>query len=289
MRIFHIPKKQLGQGLVEFALTVPFVLAIFLSLLVFAHYCFTYFTVVSASRDAARWGAAVGTSANGIPRYNDCDEIKAAAVRTGGIVGVKADQINISYDHWENGVFNPHISDCPYDEAQLNDRIIVEVWVDYTPLTTVVAIPPFKSIVHFPPFQLSAITKRTIVLKLPVGVIPTTGPLEPLTYISISPSPDAEAISSITGEEQTFNITVTANDDSLPTGTLTFKDLTTGQNSSCGASFSPPSPAGSAKSCSFTFIDVGSHTLMVDYTPTGQYIGAFPETLLWVVLPEDSP
>jgi hypothetical protein len=279
MRIFHIPKKQLGQGLVEFALTVPIVLVLFLGIIGFAHYCFTYFTVVSASRDAARWGAAVGTSANGFPRYNDCDAIKDAAVRTGGVVGVKADQINISYDHWENGLLTSPVSSCPYDDAQLNDRIIVEVWIDYTPLTTVVNIPPFR---------LSAITKRTIVLKLPVGVIPTTGPIEPLTYIFISPSPDAEAISSITGEEQTFNITVTANDGSVPTGTLTFKDLTTDQNSSCGASFSPPSPAGSSKSCSFTFIDVGSHTLMVNYTPTGQYIGALPETLLWVVLPEDS-
>ncbi len=259
----------------EFALVIPVLLIIVLGIVAFGHYFFTYFTVVSASREAARWGAAVGVSTNGEPRYKDCQAIKDAAVRVGQVAGVRADQINISYDHWENGVFSSPISDCPYD-AVLNDRIVVEVWIDYAPVS------PFFDI---PSFRLTAITRRTIVMDLPVGVVPPGGPIEPLTYINIVPSPDEGAISSKVEEEQTFNITITASDSTVPPGTVTFKDMTTNQFSSCGTSFSPPSPAGSAKACSFTFDGVGAHTLMVNYTPTGQYIGALPETLMWVVLP----
>ena len=104
----------------------------------------------------------------------------------------------------------------------------------------------------------------------------------------MEPSPDAGTISSKTGEEQTFNIYVTASDNAVPPGTVTFKDMTTDQFSSCGKSFGPPSPAGSAQACSFTFDGIGAHTLMVNYTPTGQYIGALPETLLWIVLAKNS-
>ena len=162
-----------AQSMVEFALTVPIILLIILGIIGFGHYFFAYFTVVSSSREAARWGAAVGTSTNGGPRYKDCDAIKDAAVRVGEVVGVKTDQINISYDHWENGLLSSPISGCPYD-AKLNDRILVEVWVDYKPIS------PF---INIPSFRLTATTKRTIVMNLPVGVVPTTGPIEPLTYI----------------------------------------------------------------------------------------------------------
>lgn len=274
----HASGVKKAQSIVEFALAVPIILLIILAIIAFGHYFFAYFTVVSSSREAARWGAAVGTSTNGGPRYKDCNAIKDAAVRIGEVVGVRADQINISYDHWENGVLTSPISNCPYD-ANLNDRIIVEVWIDYKPISPFIDIPSFR---------LTASTKRTIVMNLPVGVVPTTGPIEPLTYIHVEPSPDASAISSKTGEEQTFNITITASDNTVPPGTVTFKDVTTDQFSSCGETFSPPSPAESAQACSFTFDGIGAHTLTVNYSPTGQYIGALPETLLWVVLAKNS-
>jgi len=276
--VHELQEKSSGQGMVEFALVITILLFIILGIVAFGHYFFAYFTVVSASREAARWGASVGISENGTPRYKDCTSIQQAAVRIGQNVGVSTDQVNITYDHWENGVFSSPISDCPYD-ARLNDRIVVEVWMDYKPIS------PFFEI---KPFRINAITRRTIVMDLPVGTIPDTGPLEPLTYIVVVPSPDDSAISSKVTGEQAFKITITASDNSVPTGTVVFKDLTENQFSGCGASYNPPSPAGTAKTCSFTFNQVGAHTLEVDYSPTGAYIGAEPQRIMWVVLAKNT-
>jgi hypothetical protein len=113
-----------------------------------------------------------------------------------------------------------------------------------------------------------------------VGVVPTGGAAIPTTSLQIIPSPDAGATSSKHKETQVFILQLTASDGSTPTGTLTFKDATTNENSSCGASFSPTS---GGAGCSFTFNKLGAHNLVATYTPSGIYIGVSPVNKVWVV------
>src|SRR5512133_1033593 len=82
------PRLQTAQGIVEFALVLPILLMLILGVFAFGHLFFVYSMTVSASREAARYGAAVGVTPNGIPRYRDCREIRNTATRIGGIVGV---------------------------------------------------------------------------------------------------------------------------------------------------------------------------------------------------------
>lgn len=259
-----------GQSMVEFALALPVLLLIVFGIIGFAHFFYVYFTVVSASREAARWGTAVGTSTNGMPRYKDCAAIVDAAVRVGALAGVDDSSVQVRYD---KGPGDANNFTCPYDPEPF-DRIKVSVTVDYTPLVPLVQLPSFP---------ITATTKRTIMLARNVGEEPTGGAVQPMTMITLVPDPDPTATSSKTGQVQNFKVIVTASDGSAPTGTVTFKDTTTGQNSSCGASFSPPSPAGTAKVCSFTFNTIGAHNLVVEFVPTGPYIGPTPLTLVWMV------
>src|SRR5512138_3072188 len=80
-------KLQTAQGIVEFALVLPLLLLLILGIFAFGHLFFSYSSVVSASREAARWGAAVGGDGTST-RYQDCDAIRQQAVRVGGFAGV---------------------------------------------------------------------------------------------------------------------------------------------------------------------------------------------------------
>jgi hypothetical protein len=89
-----------AQSMVEFALVLPILLLIIFGIIGFGHLFFSYSMVVSASREAARFGAAVGLTDRYIPRYRDCVEIRETAARTGALAGVQntAASVQINYD-----------------------------------------------------------------------------------------------------------------------------------------------------------------------------------------------
>ena len=69
-----------AQTMVEFALILPILLMIIYGLLEVGRLIFIYSTVVSASREAARYGSATGLNvAGGDARYRDCAGIQVAA------------------------------------------------------------------------------------------------------------------------------------------------------------------------------------------------------------------
>ena len=59
---------------------------------------FTYSSVNSAAREAARYGIAIG-EVGADQRYYDCDGIEEAGLRIGRYAGMTASDISISYDH----------------------------------------------------------------------------------------------------------------------------------------------------------------------------------------------
>jgi Flp pilus assembly protein TadG len=138
-------KSKAGQGMVEFALTLPLLMLLMLGIIEFGRPLFTYSAVTTAAREAARYGSAAGGLDTTINNYQDCDGIRAAAARIGGLAGVEnsAAGVSIAYDSGPGG---PAISGgCPVGgtgpEPHLGDRIIVTVTTTYQPIVPLVNLP----------------------------------------------------------------------------------------------------------------------------------------------------
>jgi hypothetical protein len=147
---------QKGQGMVEFAIVLPILLLLILGIFAFAHLFFTYIVVNSAAREGARLGAAVGYSANSLPHYRDCSEIRNAVMRIGRTVGVNNDsQINIVYTR---GASQTQLTSCASgsgtdccpaggagpSDIQSADQLKVSINLTYTPAFPIVKLPTFN-------------------------------------------------------------------------------------------------------------------------------------------------
>lgn len=165
--------------MVEFALVLPVLLLLILGIIAFGHLFFVYSFTVAASREAARWGSAVGLTSSGLPRFRDCDAILDTAVRVGGMAGVRPENTVIEYDHGPDS--GAAYDDCPVGgegpDVTLSDRILVTVNVNYKPIVPLVSIPDIP---------LSATTARTIIRGLPVGEAPTIPPTCISTFFDIT-------------------------------------------------------------------------------------------------------
>ena len=94
-------RKESAQSTVEIALILPILLLVVLGIMEMGRMLFFYSSVVSASREGARYGAAVG-DINGVPFYEDCDGIRAAALKAGAFAGLDDGDIEIFYDNGIN-------------------------------------------------------------------------------------------------------------------------------------------------------------------------------------------
>jgi len=125
-----------GQALVEFALVIGLVVILILGVVDLARLVATYSAAVTASREAARFGTALGDSGAGVPQYVDCAGIRQAArAVTSGLLTLPDDRIRISYD---NGSGTARSKACPphglgpsASEIARLDRIVVEVTVTF--------------------------------------------------------------------------------------------------------------------------------------------------------------
>ncbi len=154
-----------GQSMLEFALTLPIVLALIFGIIEFSRFMFFYSTVATASREAARFGATVEGDLYGSPRYIDCEGIKSEAVRVGRLVGVTAADVEIFYDQGPSDS-GPYPA-CPVDPDYiiLGDRVVVRVNATFKPLGVIVNIPSFPVLTT---------SKRTIVMNVPIGPVSTS-------------------------------------------------------------------------------------------------------------------
>jgi len=199
MQVLRSNDKQNAQGMVEFALVLPILLLIIFGIFAFGHLFFTYSSVVIASREAARYGAAVGLSENGKARYVDCDAIRQAAANLGRFAGVTADaaHVEVLYDSGPDDPNAPRVCTSTTDPSsiKLGDRIIVRTKVTYKPI-----VP----LINLPTLPLVAETKRTLIKELPVGQAPTAeSPCQTQTTLNAVP------VSSVTGELVNFTASLT--------------------------------------------------------------------------------
>ncbi len=147
-------RKHRGQALVEFALAFTVFLLVLLGIVEFGRLLVAFSSVYAASREAARYGAAVETA-------NDCADIEAAAVRVGAFGGVQASHVVISYPD------NAACTGCPCTSVGMGDRVEVTV------------ATPFQFIVlNFKTINISSFTSRSIIKGVqiqPAIPLPTAG------------------------------------------------------------------------------------------------------------------
>lgn len=155
-----LKRAQIGQGILEFALVLPIVMLLILGIIEFGRLMITYTAISSASREAARYGAAVGDDGPGtLPRYEDCVGIREAAKRVArAFLPMEDSSITIQYDE---GPGTAVYSTCspPLGAVQLGHRIVVKISATYEPL-----IP-----LGFGNFDVVSETRRTIVREVVVN------------------------------------------------------------------------------------------------------------------------
>jgi hypothetical protein len=147
-----------GQGLVEFALILPALLLVIVSIIDFGRLMFTISSVSSASRDAARYGASVGTDNFGIAHYQDCTGIRKSVQRLSYFTEL---EIVIEFDEDGPGGV-PEVRYCPVGldsdptiVATLGSQIVVKATGNYRSLV-------LSGVFKLPPIPVISENRRTI-------------------------------------------------------------------------------------------------------------------------------
>jgi hypothetical protein len=147
-----------GQGLVEFSLIVPLLLVVIVSIIDFGRLMFTISSVASASRDAARYGASVGTDAFGIAHFQDCSGIRGTVERISYFLEL---DIVIEFDEDGPGGAQPEVY-CqpsldadPTVDATLGSQIVVNATGNYRSLV-------LSGLLNMAPIPVSSESRRTI-------------------------------------------------------------------------------------------------------------------------------
>jgi hypothetical protein len=178
---FNDRGRSIAQGMVEFALALPILLLLIMGIIEGARLLFIYAIVSSASREGARYGVGVGDNKTGIPQYDDCANIRAAAERVGSIAGISSNNITL-YKLPNPTVAYPFPSPVPYcpnnSPSGLNfgngDRVQVRVSVPYNPIVPLV---PFGNL------TVSSSNARTVIdnVLINASTTPYFGSYDPFT------------------------------------------------------------------------------------------------------------
>jgi Flp pilus assembly protein TadG len=160
----HVGKK--AQSMVEFALTIPIFLVMMLGVIEAGRLMYIYTILTAAGREAARYGAGIAslTSSPSTPLYNDCDGIKAAAIRIGSFAGIIPSDIHIYHDTGPDTASTEYCtSTSPTATFGTNDRITVKISMSFSPI-----VP----LVNLPSFPLQSNNSHTILMGAKVAVTP---------------------------------------------------------------------------------------------------------------------
>ncbi|HSL27985.1 MAG TPA: TadE/TadG family type IV pilus assembly protein, partial [Anaerolineales bacterium] len=219
------PQKSRAQAMVEFAIVLPLLLLLVYGLIEAGRLLFMYSTIVTATRQASRYGSATGqggdyTAAGGpnnsnVPRYQDCYGIRLAAQRVDFLNSFADSNITIEYDSGPGtGIDDTCDGDAdtgvtPSDQNE--SRIAVTIDGNYFPI--VPRIVPFleRSVANNNPIR--ATSARTIIIGIQIEVtsppgsgVPTSGTSSLALTMTASQNTFAFA-----GETINFTYTLTNN------------------------------------------------------------------------------
>jgi hypothetical protein len=187
------PKKNKAQAMVEFAIVLPMLLLLLYGILEAGRLLFIYSTVVTASRQAVRYGSATGQGLDytsqggpdnsGLPRYQDCYGIRLAAQRVDFLNAFNDDDIIIQYD---NGPASSPTTFCDgstnnFDPAGNSQRLLVTIDGDYLPIVPRIVGFLERSDANTPPNPIQAQSARTVLVSVSIFV---TAPTQPFVAIT---------------------------------------------------------------------------------------------------------
>jgi len=153
-----------AQAMVEFALVLPVLILLVYGMIEVGRLIFMYSIVVTASREAVRYGSATGLP-GGSFMYQDCNGIIAAAQNVDFLSSFEDSDIIISYD---NGPGTSDFSNCPPAAIETGDRIKVQVSAQYAPITPLIPLEPFV---------ITSSSARTIIQE--IRIVGTGTPIPP--------------------------------------------------------------------------------------------------------------
>lgn len=259
-------RRTIAQAMVEFALALPILLLVMYGLIEAGRLLFMYASVVSASRQAVRYGSVTGDNGSGTPYYRDCAGIRDSAKRLGFLQRFQDSDILISYDTGPGGA-SIGGNDCVVAAGHPvnGDRIRVQVSTEYSPI-----VP----LVPFDPFTITSAGIRTLLVGISVqvqnpGVVLPPGSSSSAIGIRKESTPTSYDHE---GENITYHYTVT-NLSTNPAENLTVND-SLGIAVSCGNQTIPP--AGSVLcSASYTILqaDIDRGTVTNIATATADVLG----------------
>ncbi len=169
------PSRMGGQGMVEFALAFPVFLLLMFLVIEGGNLLLIYSSVVSASREGARYGA-------GTNHFTDTAGIRDAAKRAGVFAGLTDGNILITYDEGSSiystkpdcsGLYvgNVKVTPQPFSSVNYGDRIIVYINKSPNPITPGL---------HYPNgFCFQSWNAHTYINNIPGSGIPTATPTSP--------------------------------------------------------------------------------------------------------------
>ena len=249
-----------AQAVVEFAIALPILLLIVYGLIETGRLLFIYSSVNNASRQAVRYGSTTGDGPNGVPRFEECAEIRAAAQSADFLNAFDDNDIVITYDTGDATPITGNTYDTcdgsgisggstTIDKIAENPgmRITVTIDADFNAL--------MPNIVPFLSRTFTAISSRTLLQS--VEVLPDLEDSE--TFIT-SDDPDASEI----GEKVTVTVLVTG-PTLIPTGSVI---VTADDGTTCSIDDLLSDGTGS---CEMTFTTAGSKKITASYSGDSEY------------------
>jgi Flp pilus assembly protein TadG len=134
------PKKNKAQAMVEFAIVLPILLLLLYGLLEAGRLLFIYSSIVTASRQAVRYGSATGQGnvSTTVPRYQDCAGIRQAAQRVDYLNAFEDEDIIIQHDTGPGSTATTFCTglaaDPSFAPTSNNSRLVVTIDGNYYPI-----------------------------------------------------------------------------------------------------------------------------------------------------------
>jgi Flp pilus assembly protein TadG len=151
--------RQLGQGLVEFAIVLPIILVMVFGLLDVGRAVFTFNTLAQAARQAARTAMV----------DQDVSRVRSTAYQSAPTLGLGTSNVSVCFktdDTSQTDCSSSTADDCPLADRVIGCLAIVQVQLTYQPMTPIIG-----SLIGSVP--LSSVSVAPIEYVCPYGVVTT--------------------------------------------------------------------------------------------------------------------
>ena len=192
--------KSSAQAMVEFAIALPILLMLLYGILEAGRLLFIYSSIVTASRQAVRYGSATGVGTSGVLRYRDCAGIRASAQRADFLNSFDDADIHIYHDKGPDPANpgGPGLEKTEYCFTAAPDstfqptnssRLVVEIAGDFYPIIPSL-VPFIERSASTSSGPIMGESARTILVSVDIVVTEPPRTFEPSTATyTFTPSP----------------------------------------------------------------------------------------------------